>query len=774
MNIKSLLLLLPFVLPLPAWAEQDDFMFEDPFGEEEATLPLGTIWEIDFTRELKLDVLYVNADNFRFGKYNGLDEQGAYLAASFDVISRPLMEDGQDTRYWTLSVDNLGLSTSDIKFAFGRQGDYGFTLDLSNLRTVGNDTGVTPFRGSSVLALPDSWIPSLTTSGMTAVSSFRQFDPDLERSSLKASFNKLFGNNWNIEANYGYEQKKGEKLIGAAFYLDAANPHAALLPEPVDYTTIEFDFAAGYEGQDLQLALNYRLSSFDNQANEEGALTWQNPYANVFGTEVDYPNGSGAIGLAPDHRFQQVRATGTYRITSGIRLQFDGTYGKTEYKDTLAPYTVNPGLVVSTALPVSKVDDLDTSTFNINLLTNPVRRVSLNFKYHYEERDNTTRRYPWLYVRGDAQNQPDALRAVFNNPQNTKREKYTAEGVWRLKNRTRFTLTYDFEKVNRSLVSVKETKEDRLTGVVKFYPIKRLAVRFEAALADRAASTYQWAESFLTTYTQEQISRIPANRRWSNHPLFRQSYLASRESNFAKFRITYQPIDSLNLILDGDYSYHDYDKTVLGLNTDSQAMVNFSGSYSPRDSINLFGWVNYGLYETDQTGRSFRGGIEKPANDIFTPLTQGSDPSRNWDVEEQAQITGAGAGLSWVIIQDKFDVSADYVYTRTTTKYEFGTGGATDILGVPLPDNDSMLHQFSLSANYHAGSNTTWQLNYDYYRTRPLDQLGTTITGQPFLSTNDWALDRLNPATLDKVLTLGRRSADEVINMISVSVTYRY
>lgn len=771
MNKRLLLLLIPFLLSSAASGQEDDFGFED---EEAIELPLSTVWAIDFTSEFQVDFLYVSEDNFEFGKFNGLDEKGAYLVGSWNVISRPSQEDDQDTSYWTLSSDNLGLSTANFEFAAGKQGNYNFTVEFSNIRTVGNDTGVTPFRGSEVLTLPSTWVAARSTAGMTATETFTQFEPELERSSLTVAFNKLLGNNWLVDASYRYEIKNGKKLIGAAFYIDAANPHAALIPEPVDYTTSEVDLEVEYNGKELQLGLSYHLSNFDNEANEDHGLTWQNPYSGAFGADVDYPNGFAAIALPPDHRFQQLRARGTYRFTPKIRVQIDATLGTSQYRDTLLPYTTNPELALHTALPVSKLADLDTSTLNITVLTNPMRRLSLNFKYRYEERDNTMDRFPWLYVRGDAQNQPSAIRAVFNNPQHIIKEKFTSEATWRMRNRTRFTLTYDFEEVTRSLVSVEKTEEDRFSGIVKLYPLDRLAIRFEAAYADRAASTYQWAESFLNRFTVEQINRIPDNRRWTNHPLLRQDYLANRESNFFKLRVTYLPLDSLNLALDGDYRYHDYDESVLGLKSSSQTSVNFHANYTAIEHVDLYGWLNYGLFETDQSGRSFRGGIEQPANEIFTPLAQGSDPGRDWDVEEAAQTYGFGGGVNWMIMQDKFDISADYVYTRTSTEYEFSTHGAADLLGVPLPDHASMLHQFILNANYHVGSNMTWRMSYQYYRFRPLQETGTSITGQTFLVDDDWALDGLNPDTLTKVLSLGRSSANEVINMISVSMTYRY
>lgn len=754
--MKQRLLPILILLLTPLWVigEEEDFSFEDPFSEEVA-LPLVTIWELDFTHEFRIDLNYVSQDNFRFGKFNGLNEMGFHPAVSWELINRPGLSDTQDTHYWTFSAVDLGLKTAAAEFSIGEQGNYGLTIDFSSINTVANDTGVTPFRGDEVLRLPNTWVPALSTPGMTASAAFDQVEPEVQRNSLNIEFNKHFGNAWMIEAMYGYETKDGEKLTGAVFYSDAANPHAAIVPEPVDFESSEFDFNLEYSGADLQVALSYHFSDFDNKI---ASLRWQNPYSGAFSADVDYPNGFGEMALAPDHQFQQVRARGTYRLTPKIRLQFNGTSGKTEHKGKLLPYTANPLLTVATALPTSQLDDLDTASFYVGLIANPTRRVSLNFKYWYEERDNTMARFPWLYVRGDSRDQPVARRAIFNNPQHVTKERISSEVTFRTTGRTRYTLIYDYEEVTRSLVSVEETEEDKLSAIVKLYPWDKFSVRFEIAHSDLAASTYQWAESFFNRFTVEQINMIPDNRRWTNHPLLRQDNLANRQSYFAKANITYWPVDSLNFIFEGDYQYHDYDKSVLGLRSRSQVMLNLSANYTPDSSVNIYGWLNYGAFETEQSGRSFRGGVEQPANEILPPLPQGSDPTRDWEVEEEVETLGFGAGVKWIVVQDKFDLTADYVYTKTTIEHDFSTNGATDILGVPLPEVDSLLHQLVVSGNYHVGKNLSLQWKYQYFR----------------FSDEDWARNGVNVSTLPKVLGLGERNPNEVINMISMGMTYRY
>ncbi|MBD3646259.1 MAG: MtrB/PioB family outer membrane beta-barrel protein, partial [Pseudomonadales bacterium] len=437
----------------------------------------------------------------------------------------------------------------------------------------------------------------------------------------------------------------------------------------------------------------------------------------------------------------------------------DASQGISKITDDLSPYTVNDSLTVTQPLPMTDIDDeLNTRHLYVSVLTKPMRRATVNFKYRYEQRENTIPVLPWQYVRGDASDQPPALKAVFNQPHEIEKDQYTVEGSMRLSNGMRFTLGYDYNEVGRSFSAVDDTEEDVYRAEFKFRVADKVVTRIDYEYSDLAASTYDWNQAFFNTYTVEQINQIPDNQRFTNHPLLRQYHLATHTESRGGVNINWLVNDEWNVMLDFDYSDTDYDETELGLRSASNQLTNLSISYTPSDTFTSFLWFNISGNEMEQRGRAFRGGIEKPANDIYAPLAEGSDPDRNWDVTQDGENESLGAGFKWEVIENKFDIEADYVFVSTVIEDTIDVFGAQDLIGEDLPDIESDMHHFKLAGNYHVSKELTFRFHYDYYR----------------FESEDWALDGVQLDTLSKVLTLGQKNPDETVNVFSVTALYRF
>ena len=182
-----------------------------------------------------------------------------------------------------------------------------------------------------------------------------------------------------------------------------------------------------------------------------------------------------------------------------------------------------------------------------------------------------------------------------------------------------------------------------------------------------------------------------------------------------------------------------------------------TGSWLPRTSLNLSAWVSYDQYESEQSGRNFRGGIEKNAFEVFAPLPQASDPTRNWDVEGEDSSVSLGLNANWQA-RDDLQLSADYSYVETRGEYAFTTHGAGDIQADPLPDNETKQHHLVLEGANILRENIDLRINYQYWR----------------YEQDDWAIHGITPSTIDKVLTLGEREADEDLHYIGATVIYRW
>ncbi|MDH5737687.1 MAG: MtrB/PioB family decaheme-associated outer membrane protein, partial [Gammaproteobacteria bacterium] len=740
-----------------SFAEEDDF---GGFGleEEGQEINLKTQWQLDFVHSGFFEVIYVSEDNFKYGQYNGLNDEGPRFSGEFDFISRPGQQNSSETFFWTMRGHDVGLKTGSLEYVFGNQGSYEFTISFDNFVRTGNNTGTTPFygQGSSVLFLPSGWTADSVTSGMSLSYDPLRVEQEVERNQFLMKFTKQFSSAWAFTAAYEMERKSGEKIMGAAIYFDAANPHAVLLPVPVDYENHQFSMNLDYTTRKLQMQLTLLNSELDNRYDE---LIWQNPYGGAFGTYVDYPTGPGSLDLPSDTSFQQISFKGNYQFSPKVKLRVDASQGKSEVDDTLSAYTINEFLVVNEAPPINEIDDsLDTSHFYVSLLTSPWKKMTVNAKYRFEARENNLPVMRWNYVRGDGYDQFDPMKSTYNQPHRTEKDEYTLEGTLRFGGGSRLTVGYDFNKVWRTFSSVDETEEDvyRIEYKTRFFD--KLTARIEYNWADLGASEYNWEQSYYNTYTIEQINLIPDNQRFNNHPMLRQYHLANHEYQTVKASLDLPVNEKWNLSMDINYVTRDYDETELGLKSIDQQQLNFHAQYTPAKDLAVYFWLTWDNNEMDQTGRAFRGGVEKPANDIYPPYPEGSDPARNWDLTETGDAVSLGFGFEWELIPNKLDISTDYSFVKTTIEDRFTVYGAWDLAGENMPDITSDMHHLEFTGSYHFSSSFSLKFRYEYYR---------------YVS-EDWAMDGVSMSTMDKVLSLGMTSPDEVINVISATALYRF
>ena len=117
------------------------------------TRPLSTRWQTDYAGSAQLGLGYVSDDNYMFGQYNGLHEDGVTLIGNLRW-----QDFSNSDSYWRASVDDLGLDTREGELTWGRSDKLRVTVGFDSQLQVRNNTGRTPFRGSdNNLDLP-KWI----------------------------------------------------------------------------------------------------------------------------------------------------------------------------------------------------------------------------------------------------------------------------------------------------------------------------------------------------------------------------------------------------------------------------------------------------------------------------------------------------------------------------------------------------------------------------------------------------------------------------------------
>ncbi len=743
---------LPIVAGLALAATAGLAQDSDPFAPLLAeTRPLQTRLQTDYSGTVELGLGYVSDDNFMFGQYNGLHEKGAVLIGN---LSWNQFRSGDS--FWRAELTDAGLDTREGALTWGMSNRFSVTAGFDSQLQVRNDSGRTPFRGSNNLTLPDNWVSGLTTDQWTALDeSLRGFERELSRDRYYLDMDARLNERWQLDTSLSYEDRQGDGEIGAAIYVDAASGDAALLPREVDYRNTEFELGLRYDDDQLHLDGRLEYADFDNQ---EDRLTWQNPYSS-FSPRVRYPEGIGGVALAPDNTLLRGRLTGLYVFSPAARLQFDGSYGVTEQDQDYLPYSVNDALRVDEPLPRTDLGgELATSTLNTRLLLKPLPKLDAELRYKVLDRDYDNPRDGYRYIRGDGGNQPREALTVYNTAHDYLSQTLGLEVAYRLPWwRSRISFDYDFEWIERENAAVEETDEDRLTLGLRMRPVSSVGARLELHYGDRAASTYNWDQSYYALLDAGLINATPDNQRYINHPELSQYHLSNRERTEARLDLDYSPDNRWTLAMNLKWRDDDFDKTNLGLVSSEWQRVHLSASYAASDDLNLSVYGGFDRFESSQTGRAFRGGQEKNAFAVFPPLPQASDPSRDWDVDATDDSVTVGANLSWQPVEELV-LSLDYNFVETVAEQAMSDAGAADLMPEDLPDVETRLHQVTAGGEWLFRENLSLALEYQYYR----------------YSSDDWSWQGVQTDTIGKVLTFGERNPNEQIHYVGASVRYHW
>lgn len=699
---------------------------------------------------LEVGGAYTDDNNFMFGQYNGLNEEGLTLIGNLQW-----QHFADPEHYWQLSLSDMGLATREGHITWGRPGHLSVTLAFDSQNQVRNDSGRTPFTGDYEQTLPQNWVSGIDTSDFAALeSSLRGFDRELDRDEVSLAFDARLAGNWRISSHLAYQQKKGDGDIGAGIYINGASADAVLLQAPVDYATTELDLGLAYEGSRLILDGMVAYSDFNN---DENALIWQNPYAS-FGDRVSYPAGTGGLGLAPDNEQLSGRLTGHYLLSQTVRLQFDGSYALASQNQRFPSYTVNPALAAPEPPPRADLDgEVASSTFNGKLLLRPWKKLSAELYYKLRDRDYDVPRDGYQYVRGDGADQPGPASRVFNTAHDLTSRTVGIEASYRLPLRSRLRAEYAYEEVERDNAAVDRTEEDRYRLEYRIQPWTGFSARADLLFADRAADTYQWDQSFFALLDTELINATPDSQRFNNHPEMFQHHLANRERFEGKLNLNYLPGDRWNLDLNLSWRYDDYDQTVLGLTESEWIGGHFNIHYAASERLSANVFAGYDRYDSNQRSRAFRGGQEKNAFEIFPPLPQASDPNQDWELDAEDHTITVGANLVWQASKD-VELELDYSFADTRAEQELHTRSSAGVSASDLPDVDTLLHQVNARGTWHVAEDVSLRLDYRYYN----------------YESDDWAWENVQADTLDKVLTFGQDNPDEAIHYVGISAIYRW
>lgn len=737
--------------------------------------------------EVELGLGYIENDSYRFGRYNGMTDDGAYFIGNIKAQSY-----NEDADFWKLRGTNLGLDSRYLRFDAGTQGSQQFFLEYDKTPDYENDTATTPFinPGSTNLLLPEGYdfplapapIPVNPTDQQLSsyVTKFYAplldarldelleahllpFDQETERERVGIGAKLHLKSRWQFSGSMSHETLQGTDWIGAAMGSSSIDnifkwTNGALLPEPIDYETDKIDAALTYHGKQTQLEFSYKGSLFYNN---NKSLSWTDPVPNYdpYGEHLR----PGRISLEPDNQMHQFSAVMGHMFTPTTRLSALASASLLTQDDTFLPYSVRDTDIGDTnidqvdnsldALPQRSLDgEVWLYRGQLKLSTRPTRQLRLSALYNYDERDNKTSSNDYYYtladgVLGDAKDEAEPpINPRTNDPLSYRKQKVDLTANYRFSSKMSLRGGYQYNHAHRDHIDdqVKTTREHKVSAKFKIKPVSQLNLDLYGETGTRKGSNY---------YT-----------RAHEHPDLRVAYLADLNRDKVGASINYMPTYRLNLGLTAEYLKDDYTESEIGLTESKQKSGLANLNYRITDNINAHAFYNYEEFTSNNANENKE--IEKGTYD-------------RWEADLKDRSSSFGLGFSIDKLANKWDAGVDWVYTRSVGNIEMtGTQAPIDMVtGVLLGDFVPIdpIEEFSdvktdknsveLWTRYQYSDNIAYKLSYWYEH----------------YSTQDWAVDGtvdnylpLENDTISQYLFLGEDALDYTQHVVGLSVNVRF
>jgi hypothetical protein len=226
--------------------------------------------------------------------------------------------------------------------------------------------------------------------------------------------------------------------------------------------------------------------------------------------------------------------------------------------------------------------------------------------------------------------------------------------------------------------------------------------------------------------------------KFSQNPLMRKYNQADRNRDGYKINLTATPNDRVSLGARVESWDDDFNNSLVGLTHADRDAYFFDATWSVKDNISLYGSYGSEAIDSRQSG----------AQSNVNPNTA----SPNWLAKNNDDFDSLNVGLRWDRIATKWGLELDYVYAKSEGKIALNNSGVRD--SYPKLETDLKRTRLAVTYDYSDRIRLAAGLLYEDY------------------NSDDWALDGVEPDTINSVLTWGGTSPDYDVTLVSLSFTY--
>jgi MtrB/PioB family decaheme-associated outer membrane protein len=588
---------------------------------EEETTP--TVAELARpTSTINLGAGYLSDDGPRFGQYNGIRKEQAYLLFDGEYRSR-----NDATGTWlNITGRNLGLESREARLEYSQQGRWGAFLEYGETPRFEPRTAITGLTGIGT--------GNQTVNG----TALRPIELKMKREAFNLGYDRIVAGNWDFSLRFRNEEKNGARLWGQGNGFGPID--LRFLTDPIDYTTRQWEAIAGYTTPQLQLSAGYYGTSFDNNITR---LNVANP--------VFIPGAGGGpltpMALPPGNQSHQFYVQGGYNITPTTRASFKVAY---------THQTQDEGFVVPAVNGRTNLDGrVDTKLAQVGLTASPIPKLSLLANFRYEDKDDKTP--VALYFTGVT---PTSTLSGINEPRSFKTTNGRVEATYQLPMGFRVLGGVDYEKKERNTFPVRSVTHRNETEEWSYKAELRRSIGEGVTGAVAYIHSDRDGSPFLQTVTLG--GAVGSN-------LIAPIHLADRERDKVRVSVNWMPLDPLNVQFFADYANDKYDTRSaenLGVSKGRAETYSVDATYAFSDKLQGVAYYQKNDNKQDQATRS--GNTDWVANlknesDTFGLGVHGKPMTR----------LEVGADLQWSDIDDKFGLFRRVGTTAVTSLPDINT-----------------------------------------------------------------------------------------------------
>lgn len=588
---------------------------------------------------VQVEVIGVDNASAKFGEYNGLNRQGAYANGGLDIKGGSGYTNNEqgDTTRWSVTGDNLGLTSRSAGANISDQGSWSFGVNYDQLQHNISDSYQTPYQGKmggGSFTLPSNFgsINTATNNGGTVYPAanptiktgtqymtttqqgdFAGMNISSTRQNTTVNGKTIIDNDSNLFFEFNNLTQTGAKLQsmgGAGMAMGKAiGETPTILPMPTNYQTNTFNAGYNWKSEAAHLTASYFGSFFQNGYDSVSFQPWAN--STTATGAANGVNGMQTMSTAPSNSFNQLNLAGGYDFSKKTKLTGNASVGRNTQN---AGFAVDSYMMIPTSaggVPYSGSMNglVNTTHLDAKVTDQSVKDLTLSAGYKFDQRDNLSQSnmYSFSSIGTPSTQTSTSVHPAFypNTPLSLKQSLITAGADYRLTKDQKISLTYGNNTINRwcnqyasgtstitgnansypagtNCVTATSSNENKLDALYKIKAAEGLNFKVGAGYASRIASMDQNAIAGFSTANPNNTpakTYVPGQN-GQDYFGYIPFFEASRKQFIGKANASWDVNEQLSFALGGKYTNDTYPNSTYGVQNGNSWSLNLDSTYA--------------------------------------------------------------------------------------------------------------------------------------------------------------------------------------------------